>query len=403
VLLLARYAGFDREVPEIAVVPLFETIADLRAAPEILREVLGVPIARRSMAGRGRPVEIMLGYSDSNKDGGFLCSSWEVCRAQSRIVAELGRIGLTAGFFHGRGGSVSRGGAPTQRAIAAQPPGTVGSRIRITEQGEVVSARYANRGTAAAHLELLMSSAIEHRLRKPNRLVVPEYDDALEALAGLSQIAYGRLLTAPGFLDYFQEASPVEELASLKIGSRPARRFGAASLDDLRAIPWVFAWSQNRHLITGWYGIGSAVADFVAVRGETGRALLREMFEASELFRLIVDECEKTLYQTDLGIAADYAQLVRSEETRARIFAMIEEEYTRTVEAIRWIGRSDGPAERFAAFRQSFQSRRSDLDRINRLQIALLAETRAEDHRGRVSIPLLQTMNCISTALGWTG
>ncbi len=403
VLLLARYAGSDRETPEISVVPLFETIADLRAAPEILREVLAVPQARRAMAGRTRSVEIMLGYSDSNKDGGFLCSSWEVHRAQSRIVAELDRIGLSPAFFHGRGGSVSRGGAPTQRAIAAQPPGTIGGRIRITEQGEVVSARYANRGTAAAHLELLMSSALEHRLRKPNRLVVPEHDDALEALAGLSQIAYTRLLHAPGFLDYFQEASPVEELASLKIGSRPARRFGAASLDDLRAIPWVFAWSQNRHLTTGWYGIGSAVEEFLAVRGAPGLALLREMFGTSELFRLIVDECEKTLYQTDLAVARDYASLVVSEDTRARIFGLIAAEYDRTVDAVQRIARADGIAQRFPEFRARFESRRADLDRIHRLQIALLRETRAETDGRRVSVPLQQSMNCISTALGWTG
>ncbi len=211
------------------------------------------------------------------------------------------------------------------------------------------------------------------------------------------------MLTAPGFLDYFQEASPVEELARLKIGSRPARRFGAASLDDLRAIPWVFAWSQNRHLITGWFGIGTAVEEFLAVRGEAGRALLREMFEGSELFRLVVDECEKTLYQTDLRIAADYAELVTDPGTRARIFDRIAAEYARTTGAILGITGEDQIADRFPNFRARIEARRSDLDRIHRLQIALLAETRAEAGRGRVSIPLLQSMNCISTALGWTG
>jgi len=245
VLLLARYAGFDRETPELSLVPLFETIADLRASPEILCQFLSVPTARRGLTRQGRAVEVMLGYSDSNKDGGFLSSCWEIDKAQSRIVAALGRLGLRTVFFHGRGGSVSRGGAPTHRAIEAQPPGTIGQSIRLTEQGEVVSARYANRETAAAHLELLMSSAYEHRLRKPTRLVDPEHNDALESLASLSYTSYAKLLDMPGFLDYFQESSPVEELARLKIGSRPTRRFGASSLNDLRAIPWVFAWSAE--------------------------------------------------------------------------------------------------------------------------------------------------------------
>ncbi len=403
VLLLARYAGFHPETPEISVVPLFETIADLRAAPEILTGLLDVPVARRSLTRHGRTVEMMLGYSDSNKDGGFICSSWEVHHAQSRITATLAHHGLRASFFHGRGGSVSRGGAPTHRAIAAQPPGTIGTAIRLTEQGEIVSARYANRGTAAAHLELLMSSAYSHRLSKPTRLVVPEHDDALEALAGLSQVAYSKLLNAPGFLDYFQEASPVEELASLKIGSRPAKRFGAATLDDLRAIPWVFAWSQNRHLITGWYGFGSAVETFLSVRGEAGRGLLRDMFQRSDLFRLIMDEIEKTLYQTDLQIAADYAGLVRDPSTADRFRRTLQEEFDRSLKAAALICESDLLADRFPHFRDRFEETRGDLDRIHHLQIALLQSARAEDNPSRVSIPLLQTMNCISSALGWTG
>jgi phosphoenolpyruvate carboxylase len=403
VLLLARYAGFDRETPELNVVPLFETIADLRAAPEILRELLAVPTARRSLTRQGRAVEVMLGYSDSNKDGGFLCSCWEVHNAQSRIVAALGRLGLRPAFFHGRGGSVSRGGAPTHRAIDAQPPGTIGQSIRLTEQGEVVSARYANRGTAAAHLELLLSSAYEHRLRKPTRLVVSEHNDALEALAELSRTAYVALLETPGFLDYFQEASPVEELARLKIGSRPARRFGASSLDDLRAIPWVFAWSQNRHLITGWYGFGSAIEDFVTVRGEAAKTLLRDMFERSEQFRLIMDETEKTLFQTDMAIAQRYASLVTSGDVGGRIHAKIQSEYHRSVAAIRMIAQSDRLAERFPRFRARFDRCRSDLDRIHMLQIDLLREARSQAPAERVSIPLLQSMNCISSALGWTG
>ena len=403
VLLLARYAGFDREAPELRVVPLFETIADLRASSEIMRQFLQVPCARRSLTRQNQAVEVMLGYSDSNKDGGFFCSSWEVHCAQSRLVATLSAMDLDVVFFHGRGGSVSRGGAPTHRAIAAQPAGTIGQSIRLTEQGEVLSAHYANRGTAAAHLELLMSSAVEHRLLKPTRQMNPEHEDALSALAGISQTAYTRLIHTPGFLDYFQAASPVEELASLKIGSRPARRFGANSLDDLRAIPWVFAWSQNRHLLTGWYGFGSAIESFVSIRGSASESLLAEMFNQSEFFRLVVDETEKTLFQTDLDIAAQYSSLVENEEVRARIFTLLSDEYAKSVDAVKNISGCANLATRFPEFRHQFDRYARDLNRVHTLQIELLGNARRDDQDTSVSIPLLQSMNCISSALGWTG
>jgi len=403
VLLLARYVGFDRERAELRLVPLFETIADLRAAPEIMRQFLKIPSARRCLSPRGQPIEIMLGYSDSNKDGGFLCSSWEVHCAQSQLVATFATLGLDVIFFHGRGGSVSRGGASTHRAIAAQPPATIHSSIRLTEQGEVLSARYANRGTADAHLELLLSSAIEHRLRNPVRKMVPEYEDAMSALAGMSQTAYSELINRSGFLDYFQQASPVEELANLKIGSRPARRFGANSLDDLRAIPWVFAWTQNRHLLTGWFGFGSAIESFLEVRGDDGLILLRTMFEQSTFFRLVVDETEKTLTQADMDIAELYAGLVESEEIRTNIFSAIKTEYDKSVRAIALVTDCDVLSDRFSDFRYQFDRYTRDLERVHILQVDLLKDARENQGHSTVSIALLQSMNCISSALGWTG
>ncbi len=403
VLLLARYVGFDRESPEISLVPLFETIADLRAAPTIVRQLMQIPSARRCVTRRGRAMEIMLGYSDSNKDGGFLCSSWEVHCAQSRLVATLDSLGVGVTFFHGRGGSVSRGGAPTHRAIAAQPPATIGNSIRLTEQGEVLSARYANRGTADAHLELLLSSAIGHRLHNPVRRLIPEHEDAMAALAGLSQTAYTGLINHSGFLDYFQQASPVEELANLKIGSRPARRFGANSLDDLRAIPWVFAWTQNRHLLTGWYGFGSAVDSFLEVRGDGGLSLLRELFTESEFFRLVVDETEKTLFQSDMDIAARYASLVECDSTREAVFTAIQHEYEKSAHAVQQITQCQTLADRFPEFRYQFDRYSRDLERVHVLQVDLLREVRARGNKSTVSVPLLQSMNCISSALGWTG
>ncbi|MGI9388303.1 MAG: phosphoenolpyruvate carboxylase, partial [Methyloligellaceae bacterium] len=317
VYLLARMAGLhiggDETAPlALRIVPLFETIDDLRRAPQILEDFLSVPLVQRTIRAQGNVLEIMLGYSDSNKDGGFLCSTWELIKAQKKLVLTGQSYGIEIRFFHGRGGSVSRGGAPTGRAIAAQPDETINGRMRLTDQGEVVSSKYANRGTALYQMELLSASVITHSLWQPTGRRVrnaPEYDEALEALSGLSQVAYTQLLAQPGFLEYFQSASPVEELALLKIGSRPAKRFGASGIEDLRAIPWVFAWSQNRHLITGWYGIGSALRSFIDVRGRGGQRLLRNMFQNSQVFRLVIDEVEKTLYQADMDIAGLYASL----------------------------------------------------------------------------------------------
>ncbi|WP_291733414.1 phosphoenolpyruvate carboxylase [Leisingera sp. F5] len=402
VYLLARYAGFGAEKAALKVVPLFETIGDLRAAPGILDGLLEVPFARRSLKSGDNRIEVMLGYSDSNKDGGFLCSTWELEKAQRLVTRTLAAHRMKPVFFHGRGGSVSRGGAPAERAIAAQPAGTIAGQMRITEQGEVVSSKYANRGTALHQLELMASSVLRHSLQDGTPPVNPEFDDAFEALAGMSQAAYSNLLNAPGFLDYFQQASPVEELAMLKIGSRPARRFGAGSLDDLRAIPWVFAWSQNRHMITGWYGFGSAVASFRKFRGARGEAVLQDMFSNSPLFRLVVDEVEKTLLQSDMEIAADYASLVQDAEIRERIFGTIRKEYQLAREAILFLTGDSSLANRFPRLRARFGRVETMLREIHKTQVRLLREERAEKP-STVPVPLMQSMNCVAAGLGWTG
>lgn len=402
VYLLARYAGFGAEKLDLAVVPLFETIDDLRAAPQILDQLLKVPLARRSLVGRDNQIEVMLGYSDSNKDGGFICSTWELEKAQRNITRSLKAHDCRPVFFHGRGGSVSRGGAPTERAIAAQPHGTVHGKLRTTEQGEVVSSKFANRGTAQHELELLASSVLARSLSKDTPENRPDYHDALEALSGMSQTAYSTLLHQPGFVSYFQYASPVEELAMLKMGSRPARRFGAESLDDLRAIPWVFAWSQNRHLITGWYGFGSAITSFRRFRKEEGDVLLRAMFAQSPLFRLIVDEVEKSLFHTDMDVAARYAQLLADTDIRDNIFGMIQREYEASCQCLRTITGSGQIGARFPMMSSRFSRVRGELDRVHDMQIALLKDSRSKTD-GPGSVPLMQSMNCVAAALGWTG
>ncbi|BBE72502.1 phosphoenolpyruvate carboxylase [Oharaeibacter diazotrophicus] len=414
VYLIAKYAGLIPEEegrfhPMPPVIPLFETIDDLVAAEPIMLDLFEQPVVRRMMRERGSVQEIMLGYSDSNKDGGFLCSNWELAKAQKRL-AEVGRRRkVRISFFHGRGGSVSRGGAPTGRAIAAQPAGTVGGRLRLTEQGEVVSSKYANKGTALYQLELLAASVVAHTLKSPGEAAlkpVPEHEDALEALSGLSLASYRRLIEQPGLIDYFNAASPVEELAHLKLGSRPARRFGARALADLRAIPWVFAWSQNRHLVTGWYGMGTAMRSYVKVMGDDGRRLLAEMYAQNRFFRLVIDEVEKTLTIADMEIAAAYAALVPDAEARERIFGMVRQEYAVTVEEVLKVTGGSELSVRFPAFRRRHDHVKPLIDRGNRWQVQLLGEYRAASDgpaREAILAPLLLSMNCIAGGLGWTG
>jgi len=414
VYLLAKEAGLFADAAGVEsctlpIVPLFESIDDLRRAPEIVRDLLQVPLVRRSVRAQGGVFEVMIGYSDSNKDGGFLSSNWELAKTQLRLT-RLGReCGVPIAFFHGRGGSVSRGGAPTGRAIAAQPAGSIQGRLRLTEQGEVVSFKYANRGTAAYQTELLAASVLEHSLKSEReQALVPttEFDEAMEALSGAAHAAYRRLVEHPHLVTYFQAASPVEEIALLNIGSRPARRTGMRTLADLRAIPWVFAWTQNRHFIPGWFGVGTGVGTFLEVRGARGETLLQRMFSDFRLFRLIVDEAEKTLAYVDLELARQYADLVADPWVRQEIFTLVTDEYHRTVDVVhRLTGRTE-LAERFPQFRQRVASRLPTLNQVNRQQIELLRRyraTAAEKPPEDQLAALLLSINCIAAGFGTTG
>jgi phosphoenolpyruvate carboxylase len=397
------------EICALPIVPLFETIADLRAAPTIMREALSVPLIRRSTHWQSNVQEVMIGYSDSNKDGGFVASNWELAKAQSQLTTVGAEMGTAIAFFHGRGGSVSRGGAPTGRAIAAQPAGSIRGRFRVTEQGEVVSYKYANKGTSLYQMELLAASVFEHALKsereealRPKR----EFDDILEALSGASRAAYIGLVTHPGLVQYFQAASPLEEISLLNIGSRPARRFGAQSLADLRAIPWVFAWAQNRHIITGWYGVGSAIASLLQVRGQQGEALLPHLFKDSRLFRLIIDEVEKTLLLVDLDIARDYASLVPDQGVRDMIFAMIEQELALTREMVLKVSGGSEIAARFPEHRRALAQRLPTINEVNREQVELLRRFRGastEAEREAYKSALLLSINTVAAGLGATG
>ena len=401
VLLLARYAGFGSEKLSLKVVPLFETIEDLDKAPEILRQVFEFPIAARSLKDADAFMEIMLGYSDSNKDGGFLCSSWTLDKAQRAITRALSENGVKPKFFHGRGGSVSRGGAPTDRAIAAQPKGTLNGTLRLTEQGEVVTSKYANIGTAATQLELLSSSVLHHSTLPNVSTVDPEAEDVMEALSSLSQLSYLNLVNHSDFVSYFNQASPVDELSLLKIGSRPARRFGASSLSDLRAIPWVFAWSQNRHLISSWYGFGEAVKKFCEIRGSSSKKVLRKAFSRVPLFHLCVDEIEKSLLLANMEIALLYSGLVDNNKVAEVIYSKVNQEYRSCIEVVEELTECK-IGNRFPNIVANIEKNAGQLDWAHKTQVELLRQVRKNDvneHR----IQLMQSMNCISAGLGWTG
>lgn len=412
--LLAKETGLFADAAGVEsctlpIVPLFESIDDLQRAPAMMRELLGVPVVRRSVRALGGMQEVMIGYSDSNKDGGFLTANWELGKAQVKLTRLGQELGVPITFFHGRGGSVSRGGAPTGRAIAAQPAGSIRGQFRLTEQGEVVSFKYGNRGTAAYQIELLGASVLEHTLKSEREeALVPigEFDEAMEALSGAGQAAYRGLIEHPDLLAYFQAASPLEEIALLNLGSRPARRFGARSLGDLRAIPWVFAWSQNRHFVPGWFGMGSGLGTFLSVRGTRGEALVRRMFNDSRLFRLVMDEAEKTLAHVDLDIAREYAKLVPDARVRAEVFSLIEAEYHRTVEAVLRVTGAAEIAERFPRFRRRLARRLSTINQISRQQIDLLRKVRepaTPEAREAQLAALLLSINCIATSFGATG
>jgi phosphoenolpyruvate carboxylase len=410
VYLMAKEAGLFSDARSVErctlpIVPLLETITDLKRAPQILKELLAVPLVQRSLHGQGNMQEVMIGYSDSNKDGGYFAANWELAKAQAALT-RLGReLGVAITFFHGRGGSVSRGGAPTGRAIAAAPAGSIKKLFRVTEQGEVVSLKYANRGTAAYQIELLAASVIEHALvseRERALFPVHEFDEAMESLSGLSWTAYHDLMSSERMLEYLTAASPLEELALLNIGSRPARRTQAKTLSDLRAIPWVFAWTQNRHMVTGWYGVGSAIHAFLEVRRESGLDLLRRMFRDCRLFRAIVDEVEKTLLAVDLDIAQAYAGMVTDTALRESVFARIEREYRLTCRMVLLVSGQSEIAERFPQFRRRLLRRLKTLNQVSREQIGLLRQFRAGGDE-EVRNALLLTINCAAAGFGATG
>ena len=369
-------------------VPLFETIDDLRAAPAIVEELL--EDGRAAPEGR---LEVMVGYSDSGKDGGYLTAQWEIFKAQEGVAGVARRCGAELTIFHGRGGSTGRGGGPTHAAILAQPPGQPPGRLKLTEQGETISFKYGLPGLAERNLEAALAATLLSAF--PRVVSAPLPAGARDTLDRLSEVAhreYRALVDEPSFVAFFREFTPIDELSLLEIGSRPARRPDDADfLRSLRAIPWVFAWTQNRCLVPAWYGCGSAFA-------AADRSELRELYRTSPFFRALVENLEMTLAKSSLAISHGYLELVSD----ARLFGPIAEEHERSVEAVLDIVEAGELLDRHPIVQRSIRLRNPYVDPMNAIQVALLRgwrESGAEEYR----LPLLRSITGIAAALRNTG
>ena len=390
----------------VNIIPLFETIEDLRGCGKIMDELFSIPFYRTLLNSRGNTQEVMLGYSDSNKDGGYLTANWELYKAEVELVKVFAKHGIELRLFHGRGGTVGRGGGPSYDAILAQPPGSVNGQIRITEQGEVISSKYSNPEIGRRNLETLIDATMEATLLHHHGAdsTMPEYHRIMEQLSLDAFAAYRKLVyETPGFTDFFFAATPIREIAELNIGSRPSARKASDRIEDLRAIPWVFSWSLNRTLLPGWFGFGSAVKRFTEREGKTGLAQLQAMYQNWPFFRGLMSNMDMVLSKTDMGIASSYAELVDDPAMGERIFGMIEHEWKDTVEMLFTVTGNTTLLQDNPAFARSLQTRIPYIDPLNHLQVALLQRHRAGDNDVLVKRAIHLTINGIATGLRNSG
>jgi phosphoenolpyruvate carboxylase len=401
-LLFAREVGVDAAVD---LVPLFETIDDLQRAPEIMVALFENPQYRAYLARRGDRQQIMLGYSDSNKDGGYFASNWGLYTAQEALASVCDRYGIALELFHGRGGSIGRGGGPTNRAMRAQPPGAMRGRIKITEQGEVIAYRYGNPAIARRHLQQVMNAAIAAIGEAAAPPIDPSWRAAMTLLAETSKAAYRDFVYGtPGFLDYWQQATPINELARLPIGSRPAKR-SAGGFESVRAIPWMFSWMQSRAIIPSWFGVGTALETYCAQGG--GIEELRAMYREWSFFEAIVSNLELDLAKADMGIARLYADLVRDAAIRETIFARITEEHARARLHICRITGEEELLDNNPVIKRSIERRNPYIDPLNYIQTTLLRRLReatpgTTDHEALLAAALA-TINGIAAGMKTTG
>lgn len=390
---------------DVNIIPLFETIGDLQNSAPAMDRLLGIPAYARLLESRSNAQEVMLGYSDSNKDGGFLTSGWELYKAEIDLVEIFAKHQVRLRLFHGRGGSVGRGGGPSYQAILAQPAGAVQGQIRLTEQGEVITAKYANPEVGRRNLEVLAAATMEASLLAHTELAPrPEFLKAMEELSNNAFRAYRNMVyETEGFEQYFWESTVISEIAGLNIGSRPASRKKSTAIEDLRAIPWVFSWSQCRLMLPGWFGFGSAVQQYLQAHPDDGLSTLRAMFKDWSFFSTVLSNMEMVLAKSDIGIASRYAQLVKDESLRNRIFPRLEAEHALTIDVLKQISEREDLLSDNPLLKRSIVNRFPYLSPLNHVQVELLKRYRQGDEDERVRRGIHLSINGIAAGLRNSG
>ena len=419
VVRLARLGGVKVEGsgrdPGLMPVPLFESIEDLRQAPAVCRDLWSRPDFRKLIATWDNWQEVMLGYSDSNKDGGMLTSTWEIFRAHRDLHVVAREAGIKLRLFHGRGGTVGRGGGPTHRAIFAQPMDSFDGQLRITEQGEVLNFKYADEVLAERNLELMIAASLD-ALARPNArdpkghftgVLMSEWEAALNELSDLSFGFYRKhILDDPDVLTYFEQSTPVSELENAKIGSRPSRRKASPSLSDLRAIPWVFGWTQSRLLVPAWFGVGFALEEFLTRPGSISGSNLDLLHIMAREFPLFIDllrNVEMALGKVDLATARLYSSLVEDAKLRERIYDLFDAEFHRTVRSILAVLRQTELLEKNQVLAHSIRLRNPYVDPMHLIQVDMLRRKRAGEDTPEVNRAIAATISGISAGLRNTG
>jgi phosphoenolpyruvate carboxylase len=413
VLLLGREAGLVETrkcepQSSFGVIPLFETLDDLEAGPGIMEELFADPLYRRILKSRNEFQEVMLGYSDSVKDGGYVAANWALFRAQKRLASVAEKFGVRLSLFHGKGGTIDRGGGQSHRSIESQPFAAPGGRLRITEQGEVISLKYANPAIAERNLEQLVTAVLHAHLlhfRGVETERIPEWEKYAHELAASSRAFYRELVyETPGFVSYFRQATPIDLIEQIRLGSRPSRRFRTDDLGDLRAIPWVFAWTQSRHLLPAWYGLGYALDKFIQAHAPEGLHVLGRMYKGWPFFAILINNAEASLAKADLYIASRYAALVRPPSLAASIYGRIREEYERSVRTVLEVSGSTQLLERQPVLAESIRLRNPYVDPLNFLQTRFLEKWRRAPGRQPDILHLLQiTVGGIAFGMKSTG